>query len=126
MRKVFEIFGVCDQLVADGGKQFASSEFEMFAKRWDMNYHQTSAYQLHSNLQAETGVKSVKKIVMEHCNKKGNLNSDAFSIALLQYRNTSCRYLNQSPAQILCAQRLKDGLPCVPGALKMRQAWIKT
>ena len=47
-------------------------------------------------------------------------------MALLQYPNTPCRYLNQSPAQILFARRLKDGVPCAPGALKMRPEWIQT
>ena len=45
---------------------------------------------------------------------------------MLQYRNTPCRILNQSPAQILLARNLKDGVPCVPGSLRLRQEWIRT
>ena len=77
-------------------------------------------------MRAETGVKSVKEIVSENCNVSGGLDTDSFSLALLQYRNTPCRYLNQSPAQILFARNLKDGVPCVPGALQLRPEWIKT
>ena len=45
---------------------------------------------------------------------------------MLQYRNTPCRFLNQSPAQILFARKLKDGIPCEPSTLKLRSEWIKT
>ena len=110
-RKVFETYGVCSHLTTDGGTQFTGGEFETFMKKWGVIHSQTSSHTPHSNLRAETGVKSVKKIVEENCSNLGDLNTDSFSLALLNYRNTPCRYLCQSPAQILFARRLKDGLP---------------
>ena len=47
-------------------------------------------------------------------------------MAMLQYRNTPCRFLLQSPAQILFARRLKDGIPMTPGSLNLRPEWVMT
>ena len=40
--------------------------------------------------------------------------------------NTPIRHFNQSPAQILFARRLKDGMPVNTSKLVMREEWIKT
>ena len=125
-RKIFETYGICDELCTDGGRQFMSTEFQTFLAKWGVRHHQTSSYHPHSNLRAESGVKSVKKIVSENCDRNGNLDTDKFSLAIMQYRNTPCRFLDQSPAQILFSRNLKDGLPHPPESLRLRPEWIKT
>ena len=71
-------------------------------------------------------MKSVKKIVSENCSPSGELNTDTFSLALLNYRNTPCRHLGQSPAQILFCRNLKDALPQSKLSLNLRPEWIRT
>ena len=60
-RKIFETFGICENLTMDGGRQFIAGEFEDFLNRFGVKHHQSSAYTPHSNLRAESAVKSVKK-----------------------------------------------------------------
>ena len=109
-----------------GGRQFIAGEFEDFLNRFGVKHHQSSAYTPHSNLRAESAVKSVKKIVSENCSVNGDLDTDGFTLALLQYCNTPCRYLEQSPAQILFARNLRDGVPQNPQQLILRPEWIQT
>ena len=126
VRKVFETYGVAEKITSDGGGPFVGEEFTTFLKKWGVTQHQTSAYTPHSNLKAESAVRSVKKIVSENMGVNGSLEVDRFSLALLNYRNTPCRFLNQSPAQILYARALKDALPKPLEALQLRPEWIKT
>ena len=93
---------------------------------WGIKHHQTAAYHPHSNLQAEVGVKSVKKIVSENVGANGSLDTNQFSLALVQYINMPLRDLDQSPAEILFCRQLKDGLPCDPLKLEMNPNWIKS
>ena len=106
-RKFVEEYELCDSLVTDGGRQLTSSEFCDFLRKWGVKPHQTSGYTHHSNLRAETGVQSVKKIVSENTDNLGNLQVDMYELTILQYRNTPCQFSGQSPAQILYNSKLQ-------------------
>ena len=62
----------------------------------------------------------------DHCSASGDLDTDSFPLALMTYRNTPCRYLGQSPSQILFMRKLKDALPQSKSSLQLRPEWIKT
>ena len=54
----------------------------------------------------------------------GNLNSDKFARALLNYRNTPLKDIGLSPAQIIFARNIRDHIPHDPRQYKPRQEWI--
>ena len=54
------------------------------------------------------------------------MDTDAFAAAMLTYRNTPCRFLGVSPAQILFARKLRDGVCVAPEQLKLRAEWVLT
>ena len=119
-------YGVPEKVTTDGGIQFTGHNFQTFLSNWKGRHHQTSAYTPHSNLRAEVGIKSVKKCIEENVGPGGTLDTDSFARSLLQYRNTHCRFLGLSPAQILFARHLRDGVPCSPDRLQLRSEWILT
>ena len=63
---------------------------------------------------------------MGNVSADGSLDNDDFVAALLQYRNTPDRDLKLSPAQILFAKELQDGVPVHGSRLKLRKEWILT
>ena len=91
-----------------------------------MHHRLSSAYHPHSNQRAELAVKTAKRLIRENVDKSGKLNNDKFSRALLNYRNTPCRDINLSPAQIVFGRKLRDFIPCRPGEYKPRPEWILT
>ena len=97
-----------------------------FLSDWGVIHHVTSAYTPHSNLRAEVGVKSVKKCIKDALGPWGCLDTDRFARGLMQYRNTPCRYLGLSPAQILFARSLRDAVPVAPEKLQLRPEWVLT
>ena len=42
----------------------------------------------------------------------------------MNYRNTPCKDLNLSPAQIIFGRKLRDHLPILPGNFRPKQEWI--
>ena len=125
-RQYFMTYGTPEELVTDGGRQFISQEFREFLGRWGVSQHTTSAYTPHSNLLAESGVKTVKRLITDNLGRNGSLDNDGLAKAMLAHRNTPIRGLAQSPAQILFARRLRDSIPMKPGAYQPRPEWVKT
>jgi hypothetical protein len=70
------------------------------------------------------GVRVVKRLLRENVSNQGNLDTDKMARALLTYRNTPCKDLGVSPAQILYARSLRDHLPSLQGRLLQRKEWI--
>ena len=56
----------------------------------------------------------------------GQLDTDKFALGILQYRNTPCRFLGLSPAQILFARNIKDGLVGPKDHYILRPEWVLT
>ena len=42
----------------------------------------------------------------------------------MSYRNTPCKDLNLSPAQIIFGRKLRDHLPILPGNFRPKQEWL--
>ena len=60
-RAMFARYGIPDVLVTDNGPQFASAEFDNFAKAWGVEHSTSSPRYPQSNGKAENAVKTVKR-----------------------------------------------------------------
>ena len=89
-----------------------------------MRHRKSSEYNPHSNLRAETGVKTAKRSLMTATKSDGSPNWDAVAGALLQHRNTPIKDLGFSPAQLLFGRPIKDTLPVRPGDYNPSEVWI--
>ena len=124
LRWHFIAHGAAEEISSDGGPEYTATQTEQFLKRWGVAHRLSSAYHPHSNLRAELGVKVVKRMLRENISPSGGLNTDKFARALLAYRNTPCKDLGVSPAQILYGQTLRDHLPTPMNCLKQRKEWV--
>ena len=97
-----------------------STETQKFLNRWTVKHRLSSAYFRHSNCRAELGVKSGKRMLRENTKANGDLDTDAFLPALMQYRNKETK---RSSAQVIFGRNIRDFLPILPGRLKMRPEW---
>ena len=111
LRRWFMQWGVPRTLETDGGPPFNGQQFSAFAKRWGIRHRQSSAYYAQSNGRAELAVKAAKRLLRDNTSNSGELNTDGVTRALLQYRNTPLRGIEDSPAEIIFGRRLRDGLP---------------
>ena len=68
----------------------------------------------------------MKRLIADNIGARGTLQTDAFTLAILNYRNTPDRDSGLSPAQILFARKLRDALPCHPSNLVVRKEWVMT
>ena len=124
LRNHFLTYGVSKEIATDGGLEFVSSTTQTFLKQWGVHHRLSSAYHPHSNQRAELGVKIAKRILRENTDGSGSLDNDKFARALMNYRNTPCKDLNLSPAQIIFGRKLRDHLPILPGNFQPQQEWI--
>ncbi len=104
LRGMFMVYGVPEELATDGAWVFVSGTVKKFLETWGVRQRISSAYFPHSNLRAETAVKSMKRLITSNTGQKGTLDTDEFGAALLQYRNTPDRDTGLSPAQVLYAK----------------------
>ena len=114
LKRYFATFGVPEELSSDGGPEFIAKETKNFFERWGVKHRQSSAYYSKSNGRAEAAVKSMKRLLSDNIDASGNLDTDAFTQAILQFRNTPDPANGISPAQILFGRQLRDTLPFVP------------
>ena len=124
LRNHFLTYGVSKEIATDGGLEFVSSITKTFLKQWGVHHRLSSAYHPHSNQRAELGVKIAKRILRENTDGSGSLDNDKFARALMNYRNTPCKDLNLSPAQIIFGRKLRDHLPILPGNFQPQKEWI--
>ena len=115
LRTVFATFGAPDHLTTDQGPQFKSAALSQFLTRYEVSCHRmSSTYFPHSNLRAQTAVKSAKRLLMTGTKPNGEPKWDEITQALMQHRNTPISDLNLSPAQLLFGRPIKDFLPIRP------------
>lgn len=108
-RQMFVDLGTPVKLRSDCGPQFCSHEFKQFLKRWGVLLIQSTPYYPQSNGLAESAVKSMKKLIITST-ENGNIDSEEFLKALLEFRNTPRRG-GLSPAQIIFGQPLRSYIP---------------
>ena len=64
LKHFFCTFGIAEEVSSDDGPQFRSSQFQVFLQSWGVKHRVSSAYHPHSNLRAETAVKSGKRLLI--------------------------------------------------------------
>ena len=77
----------------------------------------------HSNNRAETAVKTCKRLLMENMDSQGDLDTDNFGRAMLEYRNTPNPETRLSPAQVVFGRNVRDFIPVLPYKYEPRQEW---
>ena len=110
LRKLFQTFGVPEELSSDGGPEFLADATQQFLRTWNVRHRVSSAYHPKSNGRAEVAVKVVKRLMRTNVNASGRLHTDRFLRAMLQLRNTPDPDCGVSPAEIVFGRRLRDNL----------------
>ena len=123
LRQHFVTFGVAVELASDGGPQMMASEVEKFLNKWGVRHRVSSSYFPHSNNRAETAVKTCKRLLMENMDSQGDLDTDTFGRAMLEYRNTPNPETRLSPAQVVFGRNVRDFIPVLPYKYEPRQEW---
>ena len=123
LRMLFGVYGAPRLLSTDGGPPFPSYDVQTFLQVWGVHFRLSSAYYPQSNGRAELSVKVAKRILLDNAGPRGGLDNDKVARALLQHRNTPLQEVGLSPAQLLYGRTLKDCLPSMAEANKVRPEW---
>ena len=125
LKEYFSIFGIPEHFSSDDGPQFRSDTLRTFFQSWGVREHRVSAaYHPHSNLRAETAVKSAKRILLDNTRSDGSPDQDKIARALMQHRNTPDSEYGLSPAQLIFGRPIKDFLPIKPGNFSPSEVWV--
>ena len=81
-------------------------QFRGFMELWGIDHRQSPTYYSQSKSRAELAVKTAKRLLRDNTSGSGELDTDCVTRALLQYRNTPLRGLDDSPAEIIFGRRL--------------------
>ena len=122
-RRTFVTYGIPDKLSSDGGPEFTARSTKTFFRNWGVHHRQSSVAHPHSNCRAEIGVKTVKRMLMDNTGPNGELETDYFQRAMLQYRNTPNQDTNLSPSMCLFRRLIKDFIPILPGKYQPHSTW---
>ena len=115
IRPMFARHGIPEVLRSDNGPQYASEEFEKFAKTYGFSYNTSSPHFPQSNGLAEWMVKTVKQL-LQH--------SSDLNLALLTYRSTPLPWCNLSPAELLMGRRIRSRLPLAQTQLLPKWSYL--
>ena len=63
LKSHFARYGILDQVISDNGPQFTADEFAEFSRKWDFEHLTSSPGNSKANGKAESGVKTVKRIL---------------------------------------------------------------
>ena len=114
LKKCFATFGVPEELSSDNGPEFIAKDTEDFLHRWGVRHRRSSAYNPRSNGRAEAAVKSMKRLLTDNISTSGDIYSDSFTQAILQFRNTPDPGNGISPSETIFGRPLRDSLPVKP------------
>lgn len=126
LRRLFVTFGIPDELSSDGGPEFVASATTKFLVNWGVHHRLSSVAHPHSNCRAEIGVKTIKRMIMNNTGPNGELDTDAFQLAMLTYRNAPSQETKLSPAMCIFGRPIKDFIPILPGKYKPHETWQST
>ena len=68
----------------------------------------------------------MKRIITDNTGPKGELDTDAVQIAILQYRNTPDPDTKISPAMCVFGRPTRDFIPVIPGKYRPHETWRET
>ena len=112
LKNYFCTYGIAEQVSSDDGPQFRSTQFKQFLNNWGVNQHRvSSSYHPHSNLRAETAVKSGKRLLLDNTRSDGSPLWDRICRAMMQRRNTPDAEYGLSPSQLIFGRPIRDFLP---------------
>ena len=123
LKEHFVTFNVASEIATDGGPQFKSSKFEKFLQQYGVHHRLSSSYYAHSNMRAELAVKSGKRLLRDNVGPNGELGTDKFLRAMMQYRNTPHPDTRLSPAQVVFGRQIRDFLPVIGHKYEPKQEW---
>ena len=126
LKGTFATFGIPDEIATDGGSEFTASATQNFFHTWGIDHRLSSVAFPHSNCRAEIGVKTVKRLITSNTSPTGELDTDAFRVAMLQYRNTPDPETKLSPAMSVFGRPIKDFIPVLPGRYQPHPTWQDT
>lgn len=107
-KQIFSTHGIPDILVSDNGSPFSSRDFAVFAREYGFDHHTSSPHFPQANGQAESGVKTAKKILAQ----------TEPDVALMMYRSTPHSATGLSPSVMLIGRQLKTKVPVLPSRLQ--------
>ena len=126
LRQIFGTFGIAEELSSDGGPGFSSAVTQTFLRLMGVQHRLSSVAYPHSNCRAEIGVKTVKRLITGNTSPSGELNTDQFQRAILQYRNTPDKDTKFSPAMCIFGHPIRDFIPILPGRYIPHTTWRET
>ena len=110
IRKFFQIWGIAEEISADGGPNLSSREIKEWLESWGVKLRLSSAYFPKSNGRAEAAIKSLKRLLKGNT-ERGVISNDKIAKALLQHRNTPLCDIEKSPAELAIRISLRDSVP---------------
>ncbi|RLC10818.1 MAG: hypothetical protein DRI57_19855 [Deltaproteobacteria bacterium] len=126
LRRCFVTYGIPDELSSDGGPEFTAAATRQFLLTWGVHHRLSSVAFPHSNCRAEIGVKTVKRMITDNTGSNGELDTDHFQRAMLQYRNCPDKDTKLSPAMCVFGRPTRDFIPILPGRYRPHDTWKGT